>query len=132
MIEHKGTNKKLVKWLYDNFLNVDEVNNKTFGIDNVSWGDLNEIKYKKIENKINDFIIETDYFCLYLWCDGSGYEYWMKREEENYCQLTLVLKKRLNKTILNELKFEIIKAVRYMEDNIENYVDFNYEKDENN
>ena len=57
------------------------------------WGALCENDYNEAEKRINDFIIDTEEYEVYLWCDSSGFSYWSEQQEEpNYIQATVSFK----------------------------------------
>jgi len=60
----------------------------------VYWTAETEKEYEAKEKIIADYIIDTDLFLLVSWCDCSGFDYWViKQEEENYVSIDVVLKK---------------------------------------
>lgn len=54
------------------------------------WGAQTEKEYKQVELAIAAISYKGDGWELFAWCDISGYEYWMLRQEEtNYIQITV-------------------------------------------
>ena len=94
-----------------------ENENKIDVYSSVYWSADTEEEYKRKEELINSYNIVNDLFILFAWCDISGYEYWVKQqEEENYVSIDVILKKQPNEYTQEELQIirdEIIKADEY-------------------
>ena len=58
------------------------------------WTANTKKQYEAKEKIISEYKKETDLFSLYAWCDVSGFNYWVKQQEEdNYVSIDVVLKK---------------------------------------
>ncbi len=58
--------------------------------EHISWFEEDEVKYISIEKDIDVKEIKRLHYTVYAWCDASGYDYWMKQQEEhNYIQITV-------------------------------------------
>lgn len=97
----------------------DDENNKIDVYSSVYWTAETKEDYEKKENIINSYIKETDLFRLNAWCDISGFEYWVKQQnEDNYVSIDVVLKKPVEKYTQEEIKIitnAIIEADEYFE-----------------
>lgn len=85
--------------------------------DSIWWYEENEKEYEEVENKISDFHIKRKHYEVYVWCDVSGYDYWIKEEEgENYIQITVGFKKdEVPVDILPQLQRDIDEAYNYFQ-----------------
>jgi len=62
----------------------------------INWSGKNKKEYREKEKHIYNFSIDNDLFLLKSWCDISGYDYWVKQQEEdNYVSIDIHLKKDL-------------------------------------
>jgi len=53
----------------------------------------NENDYKEIEEHIEKYSIERKYYTVYVWCDVSGFDYWIKQmQESNYIKISVMFK----------------------------------------
>lgn len=83
----------------------DEENNKIDVYSSVSWSAETPEAYETKENIINQFSYEDDLIKANAWCDVSGYEYWViKQEEPNYVSIDVCLKKNPDQYTQFELK----------------------------
>lgn len=78
-----------------------------------SWTALNEDDYSDIETKIDVIGSKHKAFDVYAWCDISGFDYWVRRQEEpNYIQISVSFnKKSLTPKELSELSEAVDNAV---------------------
>jgi hypothetical protein len=84
--------------------------------DSIWWYVEDEKEYEEVEDKISDFSIKRKHYEVYAWCDVSGYDYWMKEEEENYIQITVRFKKdEVPVDILPQLQQDIDQTYSYFE-----------------
>jgi len=83
----------------------------------VNWTAKSEDEYKTKEKLIDTFKVDNELFLMISWCDVSGYEYWViKQEETNYVSIDVHLKKKPHEYTQEEMMFisnEIIKANDY-------------------
>jgi hypothetical protein len=95
----------------------DSDQNKIDVYSSVNWTADNEEEYKRKEKLINEFKVDHELFLMISWCDVSGYNYWVvKQEEPNYVSIDVHLKKQPEKYTQEELQVireEIIKADNY-------------------
>lgn len=63
---------------------------------NISWWLwLSKEQYDAHEKKINDVSVTTNDYSIHAWCDVSGYDYWVvKQEENNYIVVTVTIKNK--------------------------------------
>lgn len=72
----------------------DEDGNKIDVYSSVSWTADTKERYEEKEAYINEFSYEDDLIKANAWCDVSGFEYWViKQEENNYVSIDVCLKK---------------------------------------
>lgn len=72
----------------------DKENNKIDVYSSVNWSAENEEEYNRKEGIINNWVYEDDLVIAHAWCDVSGFDYWVVRQEEpNYVSIDVVLKK---------------------------------------
>ena len=78
-----------------------------------SWGFDSEKDYEEQEKEINDFVIDNEYYTVYMWCDVCGYDYWIIRQEEgNYIQISVSFKQEdIPNNIIEQLKNDLGKAI---------------------
>lgn len=73
------------------------------------WSTKTKKQYKAVEKEIDNISIKGNGWELYAWHDVSGFNYWMKQQEEtNYLQITIAFEKKT--VLLSELP-EIQKAL---------------------
>lgn len=73
---------------------LDHEDNKIDVYGTACWGANSERKYIEQEFLINEYKVDNDLISLSCWCDISGYDYWMVRQEEsNYVSIDVHLKK---------------------------------------
>lgn len=84
-------------------------------IDVFSWGGQTEEVYNECEKKIRDFKKKGNGYTVYMWCDISGFEYWMKtQEEQNYIQITVAFdKNEIKECDLSQLEEDLREAYQY-------------------
>lgn len=71
--------------------------------DNI-WTANTAKEYAAIEKRINKIGTNTAYFEVYAWYDISGFDYWVKRQQEpNYIQISVLIKKKLKPKQVHEL-----------------------------
>jgi hypothetical protein len=82
---------KLIKFLFDG-----EKDNKYLDIvESFSWSAKKEKKYYKITNQIDELEVLGNGWRIYCWYDISGYDYWVKQQEEpNYIEVTISFDKK--------------------------------------
>ena len=89
-----NTNVFGIKGLTDD----DEISGTHFHYDAESmhmWTAKTHKEYRDIEKRIDKIGKKTKAFEVYAWCDISGFDYWVKKQEEpNYIQISVVLKKK--------------------------------------
>ena len=94
-----------------------EVGNKIDVYCTAYWTARTKKQYEAKEKLISKYKKETDLFKLFAWCDISGYEYWVKQQEEcNYVSIDVVLKKQPNEYTQEEMQIirdAIIEADEY-------------------
>lgn len=92
-----------------------------------NWGFDSEKDYEEQEKQINDFVIDNEYYTVYMWCDVSGYDYWIVRQEEgNYIQISVSFKQEdIPNNIIDQLKNDLDEAI-YKAEDLEN--DWGYQK----
>ena len=92
-----------------------------------NWGFDSEKDYEEQEKQINDFVIDNEYYTVYMWCDVSGYDYWIVRQEEgNYIQISVSFKQEdIPNNIIDPLKNDLDEAI-YKAEDLEN--DWGYQK----
>lgn len=89
----------------------DKEGNKIDVYTSVYWTANNEKEYNTKESIINDFRHENELFEMVAWCDVSGYDYWVvKQEEPNYVSIDVYLKKQPEQYTQEELQ-TISKAI---------------------
>lgn len=112
--------KKLVKDL-DLTVEVDEKLIDIYG--SCYWGADNLEDYEKQEALISDYKVQGEFFSVYAWCDISGYNYWMKQQEEaNYVSIGInVWKTELTEDEVKQLAEAIETADLYFIYNLEDY-----------
>jgi len=72
------------------------------------WIGMNKEEYNKFENIINKTKIDTPLYTITSWCDASGYDYWVKQQEEdNYIIITIKIKKDFKAENIAELDMAI-------------------------
>ena len=83
-----------------------------------NWGFDSEKDYEEQEKQINDFVIDNEYYTVYMWCDVSGYDYWIVRQEEgNYIQISVSFKQEdIPNNIIDQLKNDLDEAIYKAED----------------
>jgi len=82
--------------------------NKIDVYSDIYWTAKNEKDYKFIENEIFNYKIDNDLFSIVCWCDVSGFDYWViKQEETNYVSIDVYLKK--DAILYSEAELEEIK-----------------------
>lgn len=100
----------------------DEENNKIDVYSSVMWTAADKQEYDKKEQLINNYSFENRLVKMNAWCDGSGYDYWViKQEEENYVSIDVVLKKPskdYTQQEIQEISDIIVKADQYFIDNL--------------
>lgn len=70
------------------------------------WTAESKKEYRAIEKRIDKIGKKYKAFEVYAWCDISGYDYWVKRQEEpNYIQISV----KLNKKKLTQIEIERLK-----------------------
>lgn len=58
--------------------------------DTFQWGAKLKRAYQKAEKLINKIEFKGEGWQIYAWCDVSGFDYWMKSQQEtNYIQITI-------------------------------------------
>lgn len=83
----------------------DEENNKIDVYSSVYWTAENEENYLKKEAIINNYKIDNSLVQISAWCDISGFDYWIiKQEEENYVSIDVCLKKQPNDYTQEEIE----------------------------
>ncbi len=87
--------------------------NKTFDIYSVYWKVSTKKRYENTVNKINNLVFETEWYILYLWCDISSFEYIQQEGGDNYCQLTLTIKKEIPDSEVKKLLRQVNKLIKY-------------------
>jgi hypothetical protein len=76
---------KIIKDL-DISVNVEDQIIDVYGTSN--WGADNMEDYEKQEALIDEYKLQGECFSIYTWYDISGYDYWMKEQEEaNYLSI---------------------------------------------
>ena len=85
----------------------------------INWWEEDKLEYEKVEEKIQNFSIERPKYTVYAWCDVSGFNYWIKQQEEcNYIQISVVFS--VDDITLDEVKQlekDIDKAYNHFQDN---------------
>ena len=78
-------------------VSIDETDKRKLDIyTDINWSGKNKKEYREKEKHIYNFSIDNDLFLLKSWCDISGYDYWVKQQEEdNYVSIDIHLKKDL-------------------------------------
>jgi len=91
------------------------------------WGADNESDYKRQEKLIDDYRKQLSCGDLHVWCDISGYNYWMVQQEEaNYISITVNLNvDDLTADQITEIENAIIEADGFMTENLNSYLPFN-------
>lgn len=83
----------------------------------VNWTAESKDEYIRKEKLIDTYKVDNELFLMISWCDISGYEYWVvKQEEPNYVNIDVHLKKKPHEYTQDELRVissEIIKANDY-------------------
>ena len=83
--------------------------NKIDVYSSVYWTAEDKEEYQKNEEIINNYKIENELFEIFAWCDISGFDYWViKQQEENYVSIDVVLKK--DALQYTEMEIETIKT----------------------
>lgn len=83
----------------------DEESNKIDVYSSVSWTADTPEAYEAKEKYISEFSYEDNLIKANAWCDISGYEYWViKQEEENYVSIDVYLKKNPDDYTQDEIK----------------------------
>lgn len=85
--------------------------------DHFNWGAEEEEDYQKAEERLEEFEIKRNGYTVYMWCDISGYDYWMKAQQEtNYIQISVAFDKEdFNEELIEELKDAVQEALAYAE-----------------
>jgi len=92
----------------------DKENNRIDVYSSVYWSAENEKEYLNKENIINNFTYEDDLIKVNAWCDVSGFDYWViKQEELNYVSIDVYLKKNVKDYTQEEIKFISDKIVEF-------------------
>jgi hypothetical protein len=83
-----------------------------------SWGFDKEKDYEEQEKKINSFEIKKPEYTVYMWCDISGFDYWINNmKEPNYIQISISFNSQnFNENNLNELWEDIDNAISYADE----------------
>lgn len=78
-----------------------------------NWFCNDEKHYVEIENEIDAFEIKRKAYTVHMWCDVSGFDYWMKQmDEPNYIQVTVSFNELYtDENDLNELANDVEKAI---------------------
>tara|TARA_R110002020_G_scaffold399423_2_gene609298 strand:+ start:335 stop:697 length:363 start_codon:yes stop_codon:yes gene_type:complete len=72
----------------------DKENNKIDVYSSVYWTADSNKEYTEKETIIHEYKVENNLCTINAWCDISGYDYWVVRqEEENYVSIDVVLLK---------------------------------------
>lgn len=93
------------------------------------WGRKTKKAYKEVDKQLDAFKIRGNGWSIYTWCDVSGFEYWMKNQQEyNYVQISIIFD--TEDVLLSEVKnieqglFEAECFAQEIEDG--NNIEFNY------
>lgn len=89
----------------------------------VRWCEIDEQEYKNVEREIDNYCIKRENYLVYAWCDVSGWDYWMNRqEEENYIQISVSFSKdELSDEEIQQLASDIETAETWA-NNFESYL----------
>ena len=102
----------------------DKSKNKIDVYCSVYWTGETEDEYTIKQKIIFDYTFETDLFKMVSWCDVSGFDYWVKRQEEtNYVSIDVYLKKPVEEYTQEEMMLiskAIIVADEYFMDKLGN------------
>lgn len=72
---------------------------------------LGAVSYRKMEKKIKDYKIQREKYCVYVWNDCSGYQYWKNEGGCNYIKVTAnIVNTDLSLVEISQLKQDIQSA----------------------
>lgn len=88
-------NTELRDRLEKEYIHTQQNDKNSFDIDeNLYWGADTKKEYNNALEEIEKLKIENNIYKIYAWVDISGFEYWMKKQEEqNYLQISFTIKK---------------------------------------
>ena len=76
----------------------------------IEWKAPTEEEYNKIEKEILNKEISNEHFTVYSFCDQSGFDYWVnKQEEPNYIMISFEIRESFSIEQVEELKDSIQK-----------------------
>lgn len=96
----------------------DKTDYRLHHVDSFAWGCEDEKDYEDTEKKIDSFEILGNGYEVYLWCDISGFDYWIKNmKEQNYIQISVMFdNESINENELDQLKLDLVKALDFCEE----------------
>lgn len=72
------------------------------------WTAETKREYQSIEKRISKIGAKRAAYEIYAWCDTSGFDYWVRRQQEpNYIQISVSLKRKLTKLEVARLKRDL-------------------------
>jgi len=90
MINIEKFEEKIEKSICKRVNLLDDFNNRFDLEDDFSWNAKTEIEYNEIKAKFEGLEISNDYYEIWVWCDGSSFEY--LKNDINYIQITFEIK----------------------------------------
>lgn len=85
----------------------------------INWWEKEESDYEKVEDKISNFEIKRPKYTVFAWCDVSGFDYWIKQQQDcNYIQITVSFNQEdLDTEEVAQLQKDVNKAYDHFIDN---------------
>jgi hypothetical protein len=100
----------------------DSESNKIDVYGSTYWTADNVVDYKIKEDLIHAFRYEDDLCTIKAWCDISGFDYWViKQEEENYVSIDVFLKKDpelYTQQEIGKISAKIVEVDNYFEEKL--------------
>ena len=110
-----------IKEYFENYVQAEVVDDDLIDLSFESYFATDKEDYEEIEKAIEEATDETDKFSVYVGTDVSGYDYWIKQQEEpNYIHLTLSLKEDIYESDLDDIE----RAIDTVENQVNEYYDF--------